>query len=132
MKMLLASVDELLFKCKLCNESKIERGNFENHCRNCSKQIVRYSNAGIGCPWSGQIDKLDKHTKQRINLQDILYSSEEEDDHSYYTNMLEIHARQRQPMIAENVVPSHKCICSEKRSYFCVNIMKQQNFFVLH
>jgi hypothetical protein len=151
-------VDELLVKCKLCNESKIERGNFENHCQNCSKRTVRCSNAGIGCPWSGQIDKRDKHTKhcqfqlfrsvllpfeikmkglkatvqeqhnmiqqlqnhnqqlktqieqherqiirlkKRINLHDIFYSSEEEDDHSYHTNMLETHVRQRQPMIAD-------------------------------
>jgi hypothetical protein len=58
----LSMLDQLFVKCKLCEQSKIQRGNFGDHIdKICPKVIVECSATGIDCPWTGLREELQTH-----------------------------------------------------------------------
>jgi hypothetical protein len=58
----LSMLDQLLVECKLCKQSKIQRGNFEDHIdKICPKKIVNCSASDINCPWTGLREELQTH-----------------------------------------------------------------------
>jgi hypothetical protein len=55
-------LDQLLVECKLCKQSKIQRGNFEDHIdKICPKKTVNCSANDINCPWTGLREEFQTH-----------------------------------------------------------------------
>jgi hypothetical protein len=58
----ISMLDQLLVECKLCKQSKIQRGNFEDHIEKiCPKKIVDCSASDIGCSWTGLREEFQNH-----------------------------------------------------------------------
>jgi hypothetical protein len=60
----LNQLNQLLVKCKACSESNIERSNFSDHSKVCSKQLVSCLAENLKCEWKGCRDQIDGHMKQ--------------------------------------------------------------------
>ena len=55
-------LDQLLVHCTLCEQTGIQRGNFQDHINKvCPKAMVECRAADIRCPWKGPRDELDNH-----------------------------------------------------------------------
>lgn len=55
-------LDQLLVKCKICNQTRLLRGNFKDHIEKlCPKMIVSCSAEDIKCTWRGTRDTLQHH-----------------------------------------------------------------------
>ncbi|CAF1385937.1 unnamed protein product [Didymodactylos carnosus] len=59
----LNQLNQLLVKCKFCSEENIQRGNYEDHAKMCSKKPVSCAAADLNCPWTGRHNKLEEHMK---------------------------------------------------------------------
>jgi hypothetical protein len=60
-------LDELKIRCKLCQQTGLERGNFSDHINKaCSRMNISCPSSDIKCPWTGSRDQLDKHLKTCI------------------------------------------------------------------
>jgi hypothetical protein len=59
---LIDMLNELKIRCKLCQQSEIERGNFTDHIsKACFKVNISCPSADIKCPWTGSRDQLNQH-----------------------------------------------------------------------
>lgn len=59
---ILAALDRIPVRCKLCDESNIERVNFQNHINKmCRKAIVSCPCREKSCPWIGLREELRTH-----------------------------------------------------------------------
>ncbi|CAF2569958.1 unnamed protein product [Rotaria sp. Silwood2] len=59
---ILTALDQIQVKCKLCDQSNIERSNIQNHINNiCQKAIVTCPAKEINCPWIGLREELQTH-----------------------------------------------------------------------
>ncbi len=55
-------LDRLPVKCLICRQTKLERGNFDDHIQKvCPKMVVTCPSADIKCPWTGHRDQLNQH-----------------------------------------------------------------------
>jgi hypothetical protein len=55
-------VDRLRIKCLMCNETGLQRDNFNDHIgKVCPKIKVSCSAVDIKCPWTGLREELQKH-----------------------------------------------------------------------
>ncbi|CAF1056226.1 unnamed protein product [Rotaria sordida] len=71
---ILTALDQIQVKCKLCDQSNIERGNIEYHINNiCQKAIVTCPANEINCPWIGLREELQTHLTP--NSSDLLTSN---------------------------------------------------------
>ena len=58
----LSMLDQLQVECKLCKQSRIQRGNFEDHIEKvCPKVTVNCSASDLECPWTGAREELQTH-----------------------------------------------------------------------
>ena len=57
-------LNELLVRCNRCQETNIQRGNFNDHEKRCTKKIIPCLAADIHCEWTGTSDQLDEHLIQ--------------------------------------------------------------------
>jgi hypothetical protein len=61
-RLVLNILDRLLVKCSECEQSGIQRGNFNDHITKlCPKGTIVCSAFDIKCPWSGPRDQLRNH-----------------------------------------------------------------------
>jgi hypothetical protein len=59
---LIGILNELKIRCKFCQQSGIQRGNFADHInKTCPKVNISCSSADIKCPWTGSRDQLNQH-----------------------------------------------------------------------
>jgi sugar lactone lactonase YvrE len=57
-------LDKLLIRCKVCGQSGLTRGNFDDHVEKvCLKLEVSCLLANINCSWTGQRDQLREHLR---------------------------------------------------------------------
>ena len=62
-------LDQLLTKCKLCGQSKIQRGNFQEHLKSgCSKANNSYSINNVHCSQEETREKC-KYATEKIGLE---------------------------------------------------------------
>jgi hypothetical protein len=55
-------LDQLRVRCTLCEQTGLQRGNFNDHINKvCPKAIVSCRAADIKCPWNGPRDELHDH-----------------------------------------------------------------------
>ena len=55
-------LDELQVRCKLCEQTGLQRGNFPDHINKvCPSAMVQCQAADIKCPWKGVRSELDNH-----------------------------------------------------------------------
>ena len=55
-------INQIRVKCKLCDQSSIQRGNFTDHSdRTCLKKIVNCTSHRSGCSWTGSREDLSGH-----------------------------------------------------------------------
>jgi hypothetical protein len=58
----ISMINQILVKCLLCNQSNIQRGNFQDHINKiCPKKIVNCTANDINCPWTGLREELQNH-----------------------------------------------------------------------
>lgn len=58
----ISMLDQIRVTCKLCHQSNIERGNFQDHTdKICPKVTVKCSAHYIGCLWTGIREELPEH-----------------------------------------------------------------------
>lgn len=58
-------LDQLHLQCRICRQSNILRGNFNEHISQyCSKILVNCSAADLKCPWQGPRDEFENHLQQ--------------------------------------------------------------------
>jgi hypothetical protein len=61
-RLVLNILDRLLVKCPECQQSGIQRGNFNDHITKvCPKGRIVCLASDIQCPWSGRRDQLQDH-----------------------------------------------------------------------
>jgi hypothetical protein len=60
-RIVLNQLDRLLVRCLLCGEDQIQRCNYSNHEKCCSKKVVLCPSADIKCSWKGTRDELTIH-----------------------------------------------------------------------
>lgn len=61
-RLVLNILDRLLVRCSQCEQSGIQRGNFNDHINKvCPKGTILCSASDIKCPWSGPRDQLENH-----------------------------------------------------------------------
>ncbi|CAF1034319.1 unnamed protein product [Adineta ricciae] len=61
-RLVLNILDRLLVKCCQCEQSGIQRGNFNDHMvKVCPKGTIVCSAFDVKCPWSGSRDQLSEH-----------------------------------------------------------------------
>jgi hypothetical protein len=52
-------LDQLRVRCRLCEDTGLQRGNFNDHInKGCPKAALQYQAADIKCPWKGLRDEL--------------------------------------------------------------------------
>jgi hypothetical protein len=61
-RIVLNQLDRLLVRCLACGESNIQRCNYQNHEKTCSKKVVFCPAADIKCTWKGPRDELTTHS----------------------------------------------------------------------
>ena len=55
-------LDQLQVKCMVCEQTELERGNFDDHIQKlCPKMVVACRAVDIQCSWTGQRDQLNQH-----------------------------------------------------------------------
>ena len=55
-------LDQIPVKCKLCNQSNIQRSNFASHIdRHCREKVVSCTSHRSGCSWTGSREDLPGH-----------------------------------------------------------------------
>ncbi|CAF3936058.1 unnamed protein product [Rotaria sp. Silwood1] len=59
----LNQLNKILVKCKWCSQSNIQRGDFKDHIKICTKIIIPCPAAGIYCDWKGQRDQMQGHVQ---------------------------------------------------------------------
>lgn len=58
----ISMLNQIPVKCKLCDQSSIQRGNFTDHSdRRCLKKIVNCAWHSTGCSWTGSREDLPGH-----------------------------------------------------------------------
>lgn len=60
-RIVLNLLNRIPVRCILCRAINIERGNFNDHQKQCIKRIVTCSFADLSCSWSGKQDELSQH-----------------------------------------------------------------------
>ncbi|CAF4455138.1 unnamed protein product [Rotaria sp. Silwood2] len=66
----ISMLDQILVKCKLCQQSNIQRGNFQDHIdKVCTKRIVICKANVNGCSWAGPREQLQNHFDTCLYLQ---------------------------------------------------------------
>jgi hypothetical protein len=60
-RIVLNQLNRLPVRCLLCNETNIQRCNYQNHEKTCSKKIVLCPADDIKCTWKGPRDELTIH-----------------------------------------------------------------------
>lgn len=68
-RIVLNQLDRLHVQCLLCYETNIQRCNWKNHKKQCSRRIVSCPSADIQCPWKGPRDALSIHLNNCIYQQ---------------------------------------------------------------
>jgi hypothetical protein len=60
-------LDQLRVRCTLCEETGLQRGNFNDHINKvCPKATVQCQAADIKCPWKGPRNELQSHASACI------------------------------------------------------------------
>ncbi|CAF1362704.1 unnamed protein product [Rotaria sordida] len=59
----LNQLNKILVKCKWCSQSNIQRGDFKDHIKTCTKTIISCPAANINCDWKGQPDQIQGHVE---------------------------------------------------------------------
>jgi hypothetical protein len=60
-RIVINQLDQLLVRCKQCQQIDIQRGNFLDHQSKCTKMVVPCLSADIRCPWTGPRDEQAQH-----------------------------------------------------------------------
>ena len=56
-------LNQLLVTCKFCSITNIQRGNFDDHRKQCTNREIPCPAANIDCNWKGKRDQLEEHTR---------------------------------------------------------------------
>ena len=59
----LNQLNKIHVKCHWCSQVNIQRGNFKDHAKTCTKFIVSCPAADIKCDWTGQRENVQDHLK---------------------------------------------------------------------
>jgi hypothetical protein len=104
----LNQLNQILVKCKWCSQTNIQRGNFKDHAKTCTKAIMSCPAANIKCDWTGQRDTIQDHVdicplikvQPMISELHALVKQQSEQIRFLYT-------------ILENTSKNHKKACKE-------------------
>jgi hypothetical protein len=58
---LLNQLNKILVQCKWCSQINIQRGDYKDHVKTCTKIFVSCPAVAINCNWTGKYDQMQGH-----------------------------------------------------------------------